>query len=100
VWAHIGATLAARDAVEVDGGWRMLDTVDPQRRTMATAAARDAVIESFAGLVGLEEPGQVMPQAGELSTFTDMGFTTAFACIGLHRWFHTVQDTIECVDAR
>lgn len=99
-WAHIGATLAARDAVETDGKWVMLDTVDPNRRTMATPSARAAVIESFAGLVGLDTPGIVQPQAGELSTFTEMGFDKAFACIGLHRWFHTIEDTIECVDAR
>jgi hypothetical protein len=97
-WAHIGATLAARDAEEVDGEWRMLDTADPDRRTMATAAARDAVIAGFAGLSGLDEPGEVRPQAGELSAFTDMGFQKAFACIGLHRWFHTIGDTLERVD--
>jgi hypothetical protein len=99
-WAHIGATLAARDALQTDGEWRLLDPVDPERSTMATAAARAAVIESFAGLEGLEEPGVVRPQAGELSTFTDMGYAAAFACIGLHRWFHTLGDTLDCVDAR
>jgi hypothetical protein len=101
VWAHIGATLAARDAVATDAGdWVMLDTVDPFRRTMATQKARDAVAVSFAGLTGLDEPGLVQAQAGELSTFTGLGFDTAFACLGQHRWFHTVADTIECVDAR
>jgi hypothetical protein len=99
-WAHIGATLAARDAVDVDGRWVMVDRVDPERRTMATEKARDAVIASFAGLEGLENPGVVQSQAGELSTFTDMGFDKAFACIGQHRWFHTTGDTIDCVDAR
>lgn len=98
-WAHIGATLAARDAVEADGEWTMLDRVDPERRTMATEKARDAVIASFAGLEGLADPGLVQPQAGELSSFTDRGFDKAFACIGQHRWFHTMKDTIECVDA-
>jgi hypothetical protein len=98
-WAHIGATLAARDAVEVNGAWVMLDHADPERRTMATEKARDAVIASFAGLQGLENPGLVQAQAGELSSFTDRGFDKAFACIGQHRWFHTMQDTIECVDA-
>jgi hypothetical protein len=67
---------------------------------MATEKARDAVIASFAGLEGLENPGVVQSQAGELSTFTDMGFDKAFACIGQHRWFHTTGDTIDCVDAR
>lgn len=99
-WAHIGATLAARDARSTDGEWVMLDSVDPNRRTMATERARDAVAAGFAGLEGLNEPGIVQPQAGELSMFTDMGFDKAFACIGLHRWFHTIKDTIECVDAR
>ena len=99
-WAHIGATLAARDATQIDGEWVMLDSVDPERRTMTTEAAREAVTAGFSGLVGLENPGIVQPQAGELSTFTDLGYDKAFACIGLHRWFHTIADTIECVDAR
>jgi hypothetical protein len=66
---------------------------------MSTAAARDAVVAGFAGLAGLDEPGLVRPQAGELSTFTDLGYEKAFACIGQHRWFHTVGDTLDCVDA-
>lgn len=99
-WAHIGATLAARDAQRVNGEWQLLDRVDPERSSMATDAARAAVMAGFAGLEGLDDPGIVQPQRGELSTFTDMGFERAFACIGLHRWFHTTGDTIECVDAR
>lgn len=100
VWAHIGATLAARDAVERDGEWVMLDTADPQRSLMASAEARDAATAAFKGLSGLEEPGIIRSQAGELSTFTDMGYRKAFAVIGLHRWFHTRLDTLATVDAR
>ena len=66
---------------------------------MATASARAAVVAGFQGLAGLDDPGEVRPQAGELSAFTDLGYSTAFACIGLHRWFHTTGDTIERVDA-
>jgi hypothetical protein len=51
-------------------------------------------------LSGLAEPTPVRAQAGELSAFTDLGYARAFAAIGLHRWFHTQQDTIDCVDAR
>jgi hypothetical protein len=98
-WAHIGATLAARDAEQRDGRWVMLDTVDRERRTMATAAARAATIEGFRGLVGLEQPGEVVANAGELSSFTDRGFESAFAVIGVHRWFHTLEDTLERVHA-
>lgn len=100
VWTHIGASLATRDAMERDGKLVMLDTVDPQRTLMATDTARAAAAEAFAGLSGYEKPGIVQPNAGELSTFTDKGYRTAFAAIGVHRWFHTSEDTLERVDAR
>jgi hypothetical protein len=100
VWAHIGATLAARDAEERAGGLVMLDTADPQRSLMATETAREAAAEGFRGLSGLEQPAGVRPGAGELSAFTDRGYATAFAMIGVHRWFHTVEDTLARVDAR
>ena len=78
----------------------MLDSADPQRSLMATDGARVAAGEAFRGLSGLENPTPVRAQAGELSTFTDLGYATAFAVIGVHRWFHTVQDAIERVDER
>lgn len=99
-WVHIGATLAARDAVERDGRLVMLDTADPRRNLMTTDAARAAAAASFKGLVGLEQPTPVRASAGELSTFTDRGYAKAFAVLGVHRWFHTVEDTLERVDAR
>lgn len=100
VWTHIGASLATRDAVERDGTLVLLDTADPQRNTMATDSARAATAEGFRGLSGLDKPGVVQPNAGELSTFTDKGYRTAFAAIGVHRWFHTAADTLDKVDAR
>jgi len=99
VWVHVGATLAARDAEERDGRLVMLDTADPQRNTMATENARDAVMKAFQGLTGLEQPGTIRAHAGELSTFTDRGYKNAFAVIGVHRWFHTVADTLKTVRA-
>lgn len=78
----------------------MLDTADPQRSLMATETARQAAAEGFRGLSGLEQPAGVRPGAGELSAFTDRGYAPAFAMIGVHRWFHTVEDTLERVDAR
>src|SRR5690606_38119541 len=99
-WARVGAAIATRDAVESDGHWVMLDEADPQRSLMATEAAREAAAEAFAGLSGLEEPAPVRAQAGELSTFTDRGYRAAFAVLGVHRWMHTLGDTLERVDAR
>jgi hypothetical protein len=100
VWAHIGATLAARDAEERDGGWVMLDTVDPQRSLMTTDNVRELAAAAFQGLSGLAEPTPIRAQAGELSAFTDRGYARAFAAIGVHRWFHTPNDTLDCVDSR
>jgi hypothetical protein len=66
---------------------------------MTTESARQAAAQGFAGLSGLSEPTPVRGGAGELSAFTDKGYSTAFAVIGVHRWFHTKQDTLERVDA-
>jgi hypothetical protein len=35
-----------------------------------------------------------------LSVFTDRGYPRCFAVLGIHRWFHTIEDTIERVDGR
>jgi hypothetical protein len=51
-------------------------------------------------LSGLEQPVDIRPTAGELSAFTDRGYQTAFAVLGVHRWLHTTEDTLERVDAR
>jgi hypothetical protein len=100
VWAHIGATLAARDADESGPELRMLNTADPQRSMMATANLNAAIAESFAGIPELARAGAVRSGAGELSTFTDLGYQRAFAVLGVHRWFHTIEDTLERVDGR
>lgn len=97
VWAHIGASLAVRDADEMG---RMLDTADPQRSVMATSNLNAAVAESFRGIPELEHATPIRAEAGELSTFTDRGYPRCFAVLGVHRWFHTIEDTLERVDGR
>lgn len=98
VWVHIGASLAVRNAEERDGELVMLDTADPRRTLMATDTARDAVTDAFGGLPGYSTPAAV--RGGELPLFLERGYTTAFATIATHSWFHTVQDTLERVDER
>ena len=98
-WMHVGATLAARDAESSADGWTMLETADPGRRVMATASAADAASAAFAGLSGMSPPDPIQPLAGELSTFTGLGYTTAFAALGVHRWFHTRSDSLDCTSA-
>jgi hypothetical protein len=100
VWAHVGATIATRDADESGGKLRMLDTADPQRSIMATPNMNAAVAEGFRGIRELETARPVRADAGELSVFTDRGYSRCFAVLGLHRWLHTIEDTLERVDAR
>ena len=97
VWAHIGASLAVRDT---DASGKMLNTADPGRSLMATPNLNAAVAEAFRGIRELERATPVRPEAGELSVFTDRGYQRCFAVLGLHRWFHTIEDTLERVDAR
>jgi hypothetical protein len=100
VWAHIGATVAARDADESGPALRLLYTADPQRSVMATTNLTAAVAEGFRGIRELERAQPVRTDAGELSVFTERGYSRCFAVLGLHRWLHTVRDTLDCVDAR
>jgi hypothetical protein len=100
LWTHIGATVAARDADETGPTLRLLDTADPQRSLMATTNLNAAVAEGFRGIRELERPQPVRADAGELSVFTDRGYSRCFAVLGLHRWLHTIKDTMECVDAK
>ena len=100
LWTHIGATVAARDADESGGSLRMLDTADPQRSLMATANLNAAVAEGFRGIPELERAQPVRADAGELSVFADRGYSRCFAVLGLHRWLHTIEDSLERVDAR
>ena len=79
VWAHIGATLAAREGEQRDGRWVMLNKADPQRSLMASEPMREIAASAFRGLSGLEEATPIRSQAGELSTFTDRGYANAFA---------------------
>jgi hypothetical protein len=100
IWAHVGATVAARDADESGPALRMLNSADPQRSVMATTNLNAAVAEGFRGIPELERAQPVRADAGELSVFTDRGYSRCFAVLGLHRWLHTIADTLERVDAR
>ncbi len=97
VWAHIGASLAVR---AMDEAGRMLDTADTGRMLLATPNLNAAVAEGFRGIRELERTTPVRAEAGELSAFTDRGYTRCFAVLGTHSWFHTKEDTIERVDGR
>jgi len=91
VWAHLGAGLASRARTEIRGG-RMLDVADPNRICMVTSTLHDAARAAFVGLPGLDDPQQVLSEAGELSTVVAKGYGKAFACLGVNWSCHTRLD--------
>lgn len=58
------------------------------------------MLEGFKGIPELEHAKPVRKEAGELSAFTDRGYERCFAVLGVHSWFHTIEDTIERLDGR
>ena len=100
LWAHIGAGLATRDSLELGGRMLgMLPSADPQRVLMATDDLLMGAAKAFDGISGLERPIAILPGAGELSGIIDRGYRRAFGVLGVHRWFHTRDDSLDKVDA-
>jgi hypothetical protein len=100
IWTHLGAGLATRDAVEVvRRDFSLTNTADPQRVMMVSPALMAIARVSFRGLVGYEDPIEVVGGAGELSSIIKQGYDKAFAGLGIHRWCHVDSDTLDKVDA-
>jgi hypothetical protein len=100
VWTHLGAGLATRDAVEVvRKSPALTHTADPQRVMMVSAPLMNLAKPAFRGVVGYEDPIEVVGGAGELSSIINRGYTRAFAGLGIHRWCHVEDDTLDKVDA-
>jgi hypothetical protein len=100
VWTHLGAGLATRDAVEViRRNFALTSTADIQRVMMVSPLVLEDARIAFNGLPGYEDPIEVVSGAGELSSIIDRGYVRAFAGLGIHRWCHVEEDTIDKVDA-
>jgi len=101
IWTHLGAGLATRDLLEI--GARkitMLPTADPERVMMASRPLMENVTKAFNGISGYERPIPAISGAGDLSTIIGLGYEKAFAGLGVHRWCHTPEDSLDKVDAR
>lgn len=99
LWFHFGAAVAARDWHELGGGRLLaLSSVDPQRYLMASAPLVPAARTAFAGLPGLEAAYPANGNAaGELANIVAAGYAAA-GIVGAHRYHHTVEDDVRCVD--
>lgn len=100
LWTHLGAGLATLNRMDLrmDQG-RIMPNPDPQRVMMVSPAMMDIARKAFAGLAGYDNPVEVVGGAGELSTIIDEGYRNAFAGLGVHRWLHTEDDSIDVVNA-
>lgn len=100
LWAHLGAALAARDWHEADGRLAPLPSVDPQRFLVARPALVAPLRAAFAGHPGLEAVyGDEAGAGGELGGILKAGYPRAFGILGAHRFHHSRNDDMRCVDA-
>lgn len=100
IWTHLGAGLATRDLLELGvNSVGLLPTADPQRVMMASQPLMDGATKAFRGVSGFERPIPAIAGAGELSGIIKLGYEKAFAGLGVHRWCHTADDTLDKVDA-
>jgi hypothetical protein len=98
LWAHIGAGLATLDYAEIGGRLTPLPSADSNRVLMGTENLLPILGRTFDGITGLERPRPIIAGAGELSGIVERGYRSAFAALGVHRWFHTSEDTLDKVD--
>ena len=100
LWVHLGAALAERDWHEVD--WRLapLPSVDPQRFLVARPQLVERLRGAFAGQPGLEAVyDDAAGAGGELGEILAAGYPSVFGVLGAHRFHHSPNDDMRCVDA-
>lgn len=82
-WAHLGASLGCRDALV---------------RAVATSEETAALVErTFAGIEGTRLVGD-KAAIGELREIHAAGFPRFFGMAGVHKYFHTPDDSFAAVD--
>ena len=100
LWVHLGAALAARDWHEAEGRLAPLPSVDPQRYLVARPQLVAPLRTAFAGQPGLEAVyGDDAGAGGELGEILAAGYPRAFGILGAHRFHHSPNDDMRCVDA-
>ncbi|MBP6878121.1 MAG: hypothetical protein KBC34_08865 [Phenylobacterium sp.] len=100
LWVHLGAAFAARDWHETEGRLAPLPSVDPQRFLVARPQLVAPLRTAFAGQPGLEAVyGDEAGAGGELGEILAAGYPRAFGVLGAHRFHHSPNDDMRCVDA-
>jgi len=101
LWAHIGASAAARDWHELGSKLLPLPSADPQRVLTATADILEPARRAFRGIGGLEAAylADKAMAGGELVNVIGAGYASAIGLYGAHRYFHTQGDDLRCTSA-
>ena len=77
-----------------------LPSVDPQRYLVARPQLVAPLRTAFAGQPGLEAVyGDEAGAGGELGEILAAGYPRAFGILGAHRFHHSPNDDMRCVDA-
>ena len=98
LWVHFGANFATRDAHDLGGRLRLLDTADPQRYLAGSPDMLDGLRRHFAGQPGLASPYPTSAgAAGELKNLIEHGYDRVVGVFGAHRFHHASTDGSETV---
>lgn len=99
LWLHLGAGFAARDWHEAGRRLAPLPSADPQRFLVASAQFVEMARAAFHGVAGLEAAYEASQgAAGELQNVIAAGYSATIGMFGAHRFHHTTQDDLRCVD--
>ena len=100
LWLHLGAGIAARDWHELLGPLNPLPSADPQRYLLLSEPLVELGRTFFAGQPGLEHPypARLEGAAGELIEILAAGYPGVAGCFSAHRFHHTEDDTMTCVE--
>jgi len=101
LWVHVGASAAARDWHEFGAKLLPLPSTDAQRFLTATADLLPHTRNAFRGLNGLEATylADKVMAGGELVNVLAAGYASMIGLFGIHRYFHTPADSLDCVTA-
>jgi hypothetical protein len=99
LWLHLGAGFATRDWHEAGSRLLPLPSADPQRFLVVSDAFVESARAGFAGVAGLEAAYPTSRGgAGEVQEVLEKGYDPVIGMFGAHRFHHTAQDDLRCVD--
>jgi hypothetical protein len=99
LWVHLGAGFAANDWFELGIKFQKLNNPDAQRVLFSSKGFKSLCEKTFNGQVGLEIAREASAKsAGEAGKIFEHGYENLIAFAGAHRFHHSPQDNMDCVN--